>query len=152
MIRDATKEDVGALVTMMTPFGLELEQLAHSVFDADSLADSLLGWIENANIALIVADGEDAQITGAIAGIITAAYFNANHIIAQELGWWVDDAFRGSGVGGELLSAFELWAKSNGASTVIMTAIVSPMVDVVGKMYEKRGYSRLEVNYSKGVT
>lgn len=68
------------------------------------------------------------------------------YIVATELGWYVRPDFRKLGLGKDLLSAFEYWAKEvAGASLINMGSID----DSVGDYYLKKGYSLSERAYIK---
>lgn len=66
--------------------------------------------------------------------------------IATELAWWVEPKERKSGVGKDLLEAFEYWAKNVAFCDIIS---MSSLDDKVGKIYEKQGYKLSERAYMK---
>ena len=73
-----------------------------------------------------------------------------NELTATEMFWFVDPRHRG-GVGTKLLDAFEDWAKSKGCSKVVMVSMADLMPEIVGRIYENKGYEKLETHYIKGI-
>lgn len=66
--------------------------------------------------------------------------------IASETAWWVNEEARKSGVGRELMNAFEYWAKEvAGCDMVVMTSLDED----VEKIYKKNGYKLYERAYMK---
>jgi hypothetical protein len=64
---------------------------------------------------------------------------------AQEIAWWISPEHRGSGM--RMLLRYEEWAISMGAR-MIGVASLSVMPDVE-RLYERRGFSRLETQWVK---
>jgi GNAT superfamily N-acetyltransferase len=64
---------------------------------------------------------------------------------AIELSWWVDEEYRNTGLGKELLKAFEDWAKENNCKFMTMVSLD----DHAGHLYEKLGYTLAERTYMK---
>jgi GNAT superfamily N-acetyltransferase len=87
-----------------------------------------------------------------IGGIIVP-YIYDNYSQAIELCWWVDEDVRHTGLGKELLQAFEDWAKEEGCKYITMISLAAPNQehDQVGKVYEKLGYSLMERTYMKEI-
>ncbi len=82
---------------------------------------------------------------GFLAGISSKFIFGTGRI-ASEVAWWINEDKRGTGVGKELINAFEYWAKNVAGCTLIsMTSIDED----VGKLYEKNGYKLYERAYMK---
>lgn len=81
---------------------------------------------------------------GMIAGMIVPFAYGIEEQ-AIELLWWVDEEYRLTGIGRELLEGFEVWAASKGARIVTMISLD----DQVGSYYEKQGYTLCERTYMK---
>jgi hypothetical protein len=64
---------------------------------------------------------------------------------AQEIVWWLDPAKRSNGDGQDMLARYEEWAINMGA-LMIGAASLSIMPEVE-RLYERRGYSRLETHW-----
>lgn len=64
---------------------------------------------------------------------------------AQEIVWWVEPSARGIGLG--MLEEYEQWAKSKGAQAIKVASLaIFPQTE---KIYEQRGYERLETSWVK---
>ena len=83
------------------------------------------------------------------AALAYPAYFNAGHIQAQELFWWVDEEARSSGAGRALLEALEGWARAVGAHSLTMISLAALDGERVAKLYERAGYRRSELTFIK---
>ena len=82
---------------------------------------------------------------GMLAGMVTPFLFGP-YLLATEIAWWVDPDQRGSGLGIQLLQAFEYWAKEKAGCHMIS---MSSLDDKVGEMYQKQGYKLYEGAYMK---
>lgn len=91
---------------------------------------------------IVLLDGDK----GMLAGTCTPFLFG-NKLVASEIGWWVEPEYRNSGVGKQLVDAFEEWAKEKNCDMIVMVSID----DSVGKYYEKTGYSLVERMYLKEI-
>lgn len=64
---------------------------------------------------------------------------------AQEIAWWVEPSARGIGLG--MLDEYEQWAKAKGAYAIKVASLA--MFPETEKIYERRGYERLETSWVK---
>lgn len=136
MIRKATIEDYSAVFAMAKKFAEEspykdlctITRLRSVVLDCLLSPDRVVFMNEH----------------GMIAGMYTVFIYGSD-LNAVELAWWVDPEHRTSGLGKELIQAFEDWAKDNGCKMVTMISLD----DDLGKYYEKRGYKLNERAYLK---
>lgn len=67
--------------------------------------------------------------------------------MAYELGWWIEPEHRGSGIGKELMSAYEFWASKVGAKIIMMTSLD----ESINKLYTKLGYKPMEYTFYKEI-
>lgn len=109
----------------------------------DELADQLLH--DPTNGIVILAYSESSPV-GVLAALVTPLLFNHDRI-ASELVWWVDEEYRASGLGRELIDAFEYWGKE--IAKVNHCQLSSLSSDDLGPYYEKRGYKFIEKAYLK---
>ena len=137
-MRQATRDDMLELLRMCRAFS---EAAKHPI-DRERIVTTLEALMDSEFGLVLIADG--AMLTG----VITDSLFNTSKF-AQELFWWVDEDKRGTGVGRELLEAFEAWAGFNGAERVIMVALQELAPRKVGKIYREAGYVPLEHSYTK---
>jgi GNAT superfamily N-acetyltransferase len=137
-MRQATRDDLLELLRMCRSFS---EAAKHPI-DRERIVSTHEALMDSEHGLVLIADG------GMLTGIIADSLFNTGKF-AQELFWWVDEDKRGSGVGKELLEAFEAWAGFNGADRVIMVALQELTPRKVGKLYRAAGYVPLEHSYTK---
>lgn len=133
-MRAATPNDIPDIVEMLRRF----HAASGEPFEFDPLASetSLRGMIE--------AGGVFRTAAGAIGGIVSPSWASRSWICAVELFWWAED-----GRGVSLLSAFERWAKSQGANEIRMTTLET--LPAARRIMRRRGYSVAETSYRKAV-
>lgn len=138
-VRRASVRDVNhiaQLVDKMTE-GFKGGQIVWA-FDKDSAKRRLAFAILSANEELFYSG------TGFLLANIYPLSFNAKVFVASELGFY-DEA----GNGGKLLEAFEAWARERGARMIDVATIAGARDAAVGRLYERRGFSRSEIHYVK---
>lgn len=86
---------------------------------------------------------------GIIIGLVYPTFWNPDRLVAQELGFWVEPEYRGSGLSLDLMNQFEDKAKELGAEEITMIALEASNPKAVGRLYEKLGYHKLEHSYMK---
>jgi GNAT superfamily N-acetyltransferase len=70
--------------------------------------------------------------------------------VATEVLWWVDEEHRQSGVGIQLIQAFEYWSKEVAKADYFqLCSLNGEYADKVGKYYERLGYKLSEKAYLK---
>jgi GNAT superfamily N-acetyltransferase len=141
MIRIAEIEDVETVVKSVSGF---MDESKHSPFSIEKSVESWKAFISSGIGAMFILD----DFSGALGGV----FFSDPHrncLVASEFFWYVQPEHRGKG--GDLLAAFESWAKENGCQRVIMTHLADSMPDSLKKYYERKGYEELETNYIKEV-
>ena len=104
--------------------------------------------IESGDGVELIAEDDDGNIMGAIAGI-KAPDMHSGIMQAIETFWFVHPAYRKSGVGVALLEAFEAWAKEEGCKRVGMTYLVDSHPESLRKLYEYKGYKLVEQHFMK---
>lgn len=142
-MRMATEADVPALVAMGERFIAESEYRAHIGANAAQMSRVLTGLVTSADGCVLVT-GPTGAPTGMI-GLVLLNHPYSDERIASELFWWVEPERRGDGL--RLLRAAEDWARSHGATRMQM---VAPN-DRVSRLYERLGYSRVEVAYQRSL-
>lgn len=137
MIREATLDDIPALLEMGAKFAEKARLTDHVGYDPDSMAATFAALIEAPEHAIFIGEA------GAIGGTSCAHPFNHSHRIAQELFWWSEGR-----EGLRLLAAFEGWARET-CQSVAMIALEAVNPERVGRIYEKQGYAPLERGFVK---
>lgn len=117
-------------------------------FDPDYFARF---WSESISLGrgVIVVGEVGGSVAGTIGGLLYEDPNNGD-LVAQEMFWWLDPAFRGSG-GVRLLDVFEDWADKVGAVRVVMTAVHGLREKALGRLYAGRGYREVETNYVRAI-
>ncbi len=144
MIRLANVEDL-----------LKIEQLIKEFYDESlkeyisldtvSIRNTILNFIDS-HIVLV-----DEELKGIIAGILSRSIFNNKEIFAQECMWYVSKDRRDGKLGIELWRAFEDKAKELGANKIIMIHMDNLNGNSMEKLYDRRGYKKLEWHFIKEV-
>lgn len=114
-------------------------------FDIDSCV-SWLAMMRSSGVLLIAeSDGIPCGMGG---GLFCPFIFNQAVRVGAELMWWIEPAFRGSGIGLELLHELENSAYTAGARRWSMIAIEGTH-ERVSRIYDQLGYTASERTYSK---
>lgn len=91
---------------------------------------------------------KNGELVGGLGGMMVPDLLDGRQC-AHEFFWFVDKAHR-TGTGAiRLLNRFESWAKEQGAVEVRMVHLVGNHDDQLKRIYEKRGYRCIELNYCK---
>ena len=140
MIKIATIEDLPEVLDMAMKF---MSLTGYTKYSDEQTISNLIETIvtgpQNTMIILLIPG------VGFLAGQASPFVFGQSSI-ASEIAWWVDEEKRNSGIGAELVEAFEYWAKNVAGCTIIT---LTSLDDSVGKFYEKKGYTLYERAYMK---
>jgi len=98
---------------------------------------------------VIVAEHDDGELMGMVAGVTQPHWFNAAHLVGQELFWWVDPLARGSGAGFKLMDAIEKWARDMGCKSFCMASTANLAPEKLARVYKRRGYVPQDIYYAK---
>ena len=147
MIRRATNNDVGVIVEMSEKFYVHtsyynMSKIPMNKEDVGALARHLIssGLMHVAEL--------DGKVVGMIGVILIPFMFNADHVHAGEVVWWVEPEAQSAGIGKALLASIEGPAKAAGATHIQMVDLVSSGGHVA-KLYEAFGYQLTERAYTK---
>lgn len=106
--------------------------------------------IDLPNVFFMVAvDG--GQVVGGIGLIVAPSQTVQDKLLAQELFWYVDEAFRNGRVAVQLYLNAESWAKEVGAAAITMALLEGSMPETVASMYQRLGYEPVERIFVKGL-
>lgn len=149
-IRQAGYRDIETIAEMGARFFKEAEWSDVTSWDHESVTQTLQTLIDSDDGILLVCV-KDGKVIGMAGGLVHPAYFNRHHKTGQELFWWVEPDHR-SGVGGRLLEGLESAALYRGAQSWSMIALASLRPEVVGKVYQRRGYRASEQTFIKALS
>lgn len=138
MIRIATIQDKEAIMEMAIKF-LETTDYKdiYTYEDTDEEITFLLNSHRSQAVTFIT---EGGMILGRVCKIPFGP-----HLMATEVGWWVEPELRKNGIGQQLLDHYEMWARIAGCKYATMVSLD----DQLGKFYEKNGYKLFERAYFK---
>lgn len=144
MIRLGAKEDLPAIVAMAEEFW------SHTIYDEPYCPDSVEIMAEMCidNKLLCVLEVDD-KVHGFACAVKGALLGNAKITSGTEIAWWVDPDYRKGRHGIELLINLERLAKQAGIKYWNMIFMESSMPEAIEGIYQKLGYNRSEVVYTK---
>jgi hypothetical protein len=139
LIRQASDADLPRL--------LELARVHHAKMtglpplDDDSFLATARGAIEAKTTVILMTDG------GSICGGVHPFYFNRAVSAGVECWWHAED-----GLGRETLRAFEEWARSMGASRVVMSGDATHRTEALQRVLRICGYGAINFSMSKDMS
>jgi GNAT superfamily N-acetyltransferase len=143
IIREAGPSDVGAVVDMAARFISETSYRDVLPFDAGGIERLFAHLLEHG--LMVLADRE-----GAVVGMLIIAYTTlatgGDHVVAEEVAWWVEPEHRGGRTAYKMLRFGLERARQDGCNSVTMR---SPSGSPVGEFYERLGFRPIETTYSK---
>lgn len=138
MVRFATEEDVDNIVTMAMKF-------ADSSSYKGMMDENKIRAIVESLVKMNKKEGTILICEGGFLAAMTNPFMFGLDYIATEIAWWVDEDKRQTGLGTDLLRAFEEWAKHIGCKYATMISLD----DKLGNLYERMGYKLYERAYMK---
>lgn len=147
-LKIATLKDLADIKRMAKSFFLS-SIYSDKEYDDDKVNDIILELLHDPTNRVIILGVLEGKPIAQLAATVQPLIFNTSRI-ATEVLWWVDDDHRRSGVGQQLIDAFEYWATNIAkADYTQLCSLNGDMVDPVGKHYEKIGYTLIEKAYLK---
>lgn len=135
MVREATFDDIPAIMALGREFADEAGVTARVGWDDASVWDLLAGMIESPDGILLVSDN------GMIGGVVYPHPFSGMRVFV-EMFWRAKD-----GQGTALLAAAEAAAKARGAERMFMIAMDD--MERTRRLYARIGYAPVEVQFMK---
>jgi len=147
-VRRARESDVEGVLKNAESFFNASPMQSTSAFDHAGFEAFFINALESEDIVFFVAvDGE--TVIGICAALVYPLYFAPTERIAQELFWWLDEAYRDSGLGGQLFSSIEAWAKEKNARQLFMIALEDENINLMKRIYHKKGFTPIERTFAK---
>lgn len=157
ILRPATLTDRAAVVALALAFHGSSPYARLLTVDPDRLGASFDVALTHG--VVIVAECPETLLTApALVGFFALAALDhglSGDRYAEELGWWVEPAYRSGTLGPQLLRQAEAWAIAHGCQFLKMVAPVTTRAvrlrseDPVGHFYELQGYAPIETAYIK---
>lgn len=142
-IRQATAADMPTILDLGARFhAYSGDPIPFCRVSAAATAQGLL------QMGFVLLAERDGQPVGMIGVAVVPMFFNAAHLMAQELMWWVDETGRAGGVALALLREAEAAAKQRGAKRMQMIALANSPPHVA-TLYGRLGYQHRETAFSK---
>lgn len=140
-LKIATTEDKELVLNLCMSFinSIWCGKYAHP-YSIEGLVDAFLSNTNGDKLVLLNGD------KGFLAAQIAPFMFGTEPV-ANEVAWYVLPEHRESNVGGELLEAFEFWAKKQNCKFITLSCLD----ESVARFYESRDYKLLERAYVKEI-
>lgn len=142
--RRATAADIPRLVEMGREFARVTGE--SMPFVADAVAERMAFYLSLDNCLVQVLD-DDGQAVGALGAICFPHYLLAPSLMASEMFWWVDPAYRGVGSSLRLIEDYEAWAREKGCVKAAFSMFVAE--PRMRTLLERRGFRLLEMAFAK---
>lgn len=145
MIRQATLDDLGAIVSMAEKFYATTHYSHWANFNTDTVETLASNLIENHVMLCAEVDG---VVVGMVGLFVAPFMFNSDKTGAYEVVWWVNPDAQGSGVGYKLLQAIEPACRAKGADAIQMV-LMANSPPIATQLYERNGYAHSETSFTK---
>jgi hypothetical protein len=142
-VRPATLNDLEECVGMSIDF-MNMTPYKDKPLCTQSLAKVFIKSVQD-GLAFVAED--DGDICGMLIAHKVPAFFDNDLLIAQEIGWWVDEEYRDTRAASMLIKAFENEAQKECTYTVMSLLATSPK-EVEGYL-KHIGYIEKERSYFK---
>lgn len=146
-IRNATLADVPEIVRMSALFYPTTHYADWCDMDEETVADLASNLIEN-HVFYVAED--EAGLVGMVGVFIAPFLFNRHANFGVEVVWWVAPEARGGRIAASLLQAIEEPLRAAGADRIQMVHMPNSPPQAAA-LYEKLGYARSEVSYTKDI-
>lgn len=144
-VRNATLDDVPAIVEMSRKFYATTTYSGWSDFNADTVHALASGLAEH-HVMLVADDGE--KLIGMVGLFVAPFMFNGAVTAAYEVVWWVEPDEQGQGAGKALLAAIEPACRAKGCKAIQMVHL-STSPPQAAAIYERVGYRHTESSFTK---
>jgi GNAT superfamily N-acetyltransferase len=146
-VREARPEDWEGVLEKCKLFFVNTSMNSRCEFEEEGLKELFFQSFDSKGSQVWVVD--DGKIVGFCVMIIFPLVFSISTKVAQELSWWLDPEYRGSGAGKELKEKMEQWARKQGANHMFMIALENDKTEKMKQVYEKMGFTPIERTFCK---
>lgn len=144
MIRAGEESDLDDIVSMARVFWSE------TIYEEEYCPDTVRGMarmcLDQSMLSVLEVDG---SAVGFACGIVGGLLANGSVKSGTEIAWWVNKEHRSGRNGISLLKHIEGQARSAGVKYWNMVYMQSSMPDSIQGIYEKMGYKKSEVVYTR---
>ena len=152
--RHATKEDIATIITLAR---IKYDRCnVAALFGADLDTTTLEQYMEtliSVPRGCVLCAVRSGQLAGCLAGTVIHSALNYNHLIAMESWRQIFPGHEGHCIGKGLVSRFEAWAVTTGASTVQITEVGAYLAPskTLAQWARRQGYRYMETRYTKEI-
>lgn len=147
MIKDATLADVPKLVAYGQQFWHQTYYFKAGVdYDVDSITAMTEELVEN---GIVLYAEEDDKVIALMLVIIAPFPMNHNYKIAVEWVFYVDEAYRRTGMGVTLIKAAEAILINKRVKFFSMVSLTGVTPKAANTLYESLGYQHCEATFTK---
>lgn len=144
MIRNGTESDIPRIVEMASEFW------AHTIYEEPACGESIASMAKFCIGQGLMAVLEiNDKVSGFCCGVRGPVLGNNSSAAGTEIAWWIDPEHRAGSNGIKLLKYTEDLARAAGVKYWNMAYMESSMPDHIKSIYEKLGYKKTEVIYSR---
>lgn len=147
IIREMEIKDLMKVAEMLCNFSDSSNEGKLLGVSKDIVAQNLIA-IMSTDLSVILVSEEGDELTGLLASFISP-HFGSNTLIATELYWWVEPAYRKTRAGLALLNKTEEMLKERGVEHFYMTSIIEDYSESVVKLLERKDYEQVEIKLRK---
>lgn len=140
MIRDATREDLEAIVELGEEFFSESPFYCELGYSPEKIAGLALRLIESPDGFVRVVD-RDGRLRGGMMGV-AQEHWASDAVIASELVLFVQPGARGSVLAGQLVGEFLAWGRARGCVRCVAGSSSGVNPELCAKLYERLGFKR----------
>jgi GNAT superfamily N-acetyltransferase len=147
MIRDATTDDLPALLALGERMHAESPHFSRGTFNAERLEGTLRHVLSDSRnlLAMAISGGE---LAGVAVGIVVPHWCSTD-VIATDLAIYVETEHRGSMLGASLVKHFKRWglaAKAAGSVSSVQAGVTTGIhTEQTARLYEAMGARRFGV-------
>lgn len=143
MIRDATDDDVPALLALGRLMHAESPRFSRLDFSAPRLAGTLRGLIAGGQF-MLVGTSDSGKILGGMAAMLLP-HWCSDDLVATDLALFIAPEARGGLLPARLLSRYVRWARARGAVLIQAGVTTGVETETTARLYERTGLTRCGV-------
>lgn len=151
MIREAIKQDIDNIILICEIFFKDMEFEKNGIrFEANVFRENILTFMASKEAYIIVAE-ENKNLLGIGAVLLYPEPFSSRKLAVEYIWHSLSGlgSFQKAKIFRELFEEMEKWAKMNEAKTFHVSTSPFGKFKAAGKFLEKRGYSLMDIHYSR---
>ena len=154
-VRIGTHEDIPAVVDLGARLHAEsptYRDFPYSRIKVRAVLQQCVGTLmAPAEDAVMLVAEEDGRLIGMLLGYLTEGVFVEDLVIATDLTFYVEPEHRGTMAAVRLLKAFEVWARTHGATHIAPGISTRINDERTQRFYERLGYASSGMSMTKRI-